>query len=59
MGAFVALPVAALITAFVSNFAKSHEIVYKSPHDEDAHDKGSLSETIQDVATDGSANPSS
>lgn len=33
MGAFVALPVAALITAFVSNFADHNEIVYEFEYD--------------------------
>lgn len=33
MGAFVALPVAALITAFVSNFAKHSEVVYEFEYD--------------------------
>jgi len=30
MGAFTALPVAALISSFVSNFARSHDVVYES-----------------------------
>lgn len=30
MGAFTALPVAALISSFVSNFARSHDVVYQS-----------------------------
>ena len=33
MGAFVALPVAALITAFISNFADHNEIVYEFEYD--------------------------
>jgi predicted PurR-regulated permease PerM len=36
MGAFMALPVAALITSFISNYAAHHEVVYQSPFaDED------------------------
>jgi predicted PurR-regulated permease PerM len=31
MGAFMALPVAALITSFISNYAAHHEVVYQSP----------------------------
>jgi predicted PurR-regulated permease PerM len=31
MGAFMALPIAALITSFISNYAAHHEVVYKSP----------------------------
>ncbi|MDH4117690.1 MAG: AI-2E family transporter, partial [Acidimicrobiia bacterium] len=31
MGAFTALPVAALITSFMSNYVASHEVVYESP----------------------------
>jgi len=33
IGAFVALPVAALISAVTSNYANSHDIVYHSEHD--------------------------
>ncbi len=36
MGAFMALPVAALIVSFTSNFAKSYEVVYQSPNDDGA-----------------------
>jgi predicted PurR-regulated permease PerM len=35
MGAFMALPIAALITSFISNYAAHHEVVYKSPFDDD------------------------
>lgn len=35
MGAFTALPVAALISSFVSNYVASHEVVYHSPTAED------------------------
>ena len=31
MGAFTALPIAALITSFMSNYVASHEVVYESP----------------------------
>jgi predicted PurR-regulated permease PerM len=31
MGAFTALPVAALISSFISNYVASHEVVYHSP----------------------------
>jgi predicted PurR-regulated permease PerM len=31
MGAFMALPAAALITAFISNWVKHYEVVYHSP----------------------------
>ena len=34
MGAFMALPVAALIMSFSSNFTKSYDIVYHSPNDD-------------------------
>ena len=30
MGAFMALPIAALITAFISNYRTPHEVVYHS-----------------------------
>jgi hypothetical protein len=41
MGAFVALPVAALISAAISNYAASYDVVYRStyedgtPHEDD------------------------
>lgn len=34
MGAFMALPVAALIMSFASNFTKSYDVVYHSPNDD-------------------------
>ena len=34
MGAFMALPVAALIMSFSSNFTKSYDIAYHSPNDD-------------------------
>ncbi len=34
MGAFMALPVAALIMSFASNFTKSYDVVYHSPYDD-------------------------
>ena len=36
MGAFMALPVAALIVAFISHYRHPHEVVYVSPHSADA-----------------------
>ena len=33
MGAFTALPVAALISSFISNYVASYEVVYESPPD--------------------------
>ena len=41
IGAFMALPTAALITAFISNFAESYDVVYES--------ENSKSEDIEDV----------
>ncbi len=35
MGAFMALPVAALITSFISNYAAHHDVVYESPFADD------------------------
>jgi predicted PurR-regulated permease PerM len=35
MGAFMALPIAALITSFISNYAAHHEVVYQSPFADD------------------------
>jgi predicted PurR-regulated permease PerM len=35
VGAFVALPIAALISATVSNYAKSYDVVYRSPYDDE------------------------
>ena len=34
VGAFVALPVAALVSASISNYVKSHDIVYRSQYDD-------------------------
>ncbi len=34
MGAFMALPVAALIMSFASNFTKSYDVVYRGPNDD-------------------------
>jgi predicted PurR-regulated permease PerM len=34
IGAFVALPVAALITAVISNYGRSYDVVYHSTHDD-------------------------
>jgi hypothetical protein len=33
MGAFTALPVAALLSSFISNYYASNEVVYQSPSD--------------------------
>jgi len=35
MGAFVALPVAALITSFIKNYRRSYEVVYRSKYSDD------------------------
>ena len=35
MGAFMALPVAALICSFIKNYRHGHEVVYRSPYAED------------------------
>jgi predicted PurR-regulated permease PerM len=40
MGAFTALPVAALISSFMSNYVASHEVVYRSPEPEPADPTG-------------------
>ena len=34
IGAFMALPAAALITSFISNFAESYDVVYESENSE-------------------------
>jgi predicted PurR-regulated permease PerM len=34
MGAFISLPVAALITSLVSNFAPHHKVIYTFSYDE-------------------------
>ena len=39
MGAFVALPVAALISSSFSNYARSYEVVYDSSRDDEVSDK--------------------
>ena len=35
MGAFTALPVAALISSFISNYVASHEVVYRTPDEQE------------------------
>jgi len=35
MGAFMALPVAALVTSFVKNYRRTNEVVYRSVYDTD------------------------
>ena len=34
MGAFMALPIAALVTSFLKNFSRTYPLVYVSPYDE-------------------------
>jgi predicted PurR-regulated permease PerM len=36
MGAFMALPIAALITSFLAHYRTSHDVVYRSVYDDDA-----------------------
>ncbi|MFW2383792.1 MAG: AI-2E family transporter, partial [Acidimicrobiales bacterium] len=38
VGAFLALPTAALITSFVSNYATTYDVVYESPSTTDDYD---------------------
>jgi predicted PurR-regulated permease PerM len=40
MGAFVALPVAALISSFISNYYQFHDVVYQRPEPEPSSKKG-------------------
>jgi predicted PurR-regulated permease PerM len=53
VGAFVALPVAALITSVIANYGRSYEVVYESEHDRPAakHDGkppvGSVTPTLE------------
>jgi predicted PurR-regulated permease PerM len=35
IGAFVALPVAALISSTITNYARSHDVVYRSEFDDE------------------------
>jgi predicted PurR-regulated permease PerM len=35
MGAFMALPVAALVTSFIKNYRRGNEVVYRSAYDTD------------------------
>jgi predicted PurR-regulated permease PerM len=34
MGAFMALPIAALVTSFLKNFSRTYPLVYRSPYDD-------------------------
>lgn len=45
LGAFMALPVAAVISSFISNFVSHEEVVYQSPY---ANDAGDASEEMLD-----------
>jgi hypothetical protein len=36
MGAFMALPIAALITSFITHYRHPKDVVYRSEYDEDA-----------------------
>jgi predicted PurR-regulated permease PerM len=45
MGAFMALPIAALITAFISNYRTPHPVVYKSDFDEPEPDPEAVTES--------------
>jgi predicted PurR-regulated permease PerM len=51
MGAFMALPIAALLTSFISNFADRYEVVYEKtdPHGDDPE----TSEAVHEAVTDG------
>jgi predicted PurR-regulated permease PerM len=40
LGAFMALPTAALITSFISNFAESYDVVYQSKEGESEDNEG-------------------
>ena len=44
VGAFVALPTAALISSFVSNYAQTYDVVYDSPSVADAIEQPQRSE---------------
>ena len=50
IGAFVALPVAALITAFVSNFVRKNEVVYSFEYEQhvDAAEKAAEDRSAPD-----------
>jgi predicted PurR-regulated permease PerM len=60
MGAFTALPIAALITSFLSNYVASHEVVYQSAEPTPS-DSGRRRRRRSDEATDAEVelNPSS
>jgi predicted PurR-regulated permease PerM len=53
IGAFVALPVAALISSVIANYGRSYDVVYRSDYDEDepgdARDEAAASVEIPDV----------
>jgi len=51
MGAFLALPVAALIFSFVTNYRHSHEVVYESSYVEDEAAVGGDEGTPKDKPT--------
>ena len=47
MGAFMALPVAALITAVITNLGKTYDVVYQSRFDTDADDAAAASAEVE------------
>jgi hypothetical protein len=52
MGAFMALPVAAMIFAFITNFRKGNVVVYESVYSADQGDKSTTQpEITADPAT--------
>jgi len=50
MGAFMALPIAALITAFISNYAISHEVVYHSQYEDEDEPAVPVTDNAEDSA---------
>ncbi len=54
MGAFMALPMAALITSFVNNYTKRYKVVYKSGYDDSDEDQDDGDAADGDNATSSS-----
>lgn len=51
MGAFMALPIAALITAFIKNYGRRYPLVYYSPYDGDYADEAEANEKALERAS--------
>ena len=50
MGAFMALPIAAMITAFVKQYVRKYPLVYESTYNRTPDDSGPTDQRVADPA---------